>query len=658
MQTPYNMKTNILIVLLVTLSLSLSAQNVKKAYKSLEKGDYLKGKEIFKKNLAENKEHVASNFGMAMVLADDKSPYFNIVDSWQFIEIIQGRTNELTQEEIEILGEYFMATEVRKTSRPVKKKIGIAIEAVESRLIKYIREENDLEAVYAVLEKYPDYKHYDNVIHIRNQFEFRKYEKLNTMIAYIEFIEKFPEAAQVAKAKKHRNKMAFVEAKAKNTVLSYNKYIKDYSGSELLQQAIKLRNQAAFTAASSKHTLQAYEQFIAFYPDALQIPDARRHQHDLMYEKAKRIKSLEAYNEFIRMYPEGAYYIDVFNLKAADLGQQYYQQLGFSSAQFKWVKALDNNEQFETAEALAITSNNEYIVAGTTSKTDTSYTDAWIVKLDNDGKMLWNKTIGQSFNDHILNVLITSNDEVIVIGYTQVSADSSDYMGWMFMLGQDGTKKWNKNLGELEIAASAISPMDKIYLSTYKKDTIPDHFYVQAMDLKGQKVWERDYVRKGVFNAISFAANEDVLMAGSEWLVYSDPKFYIKWEDTLKVAGHYKYADMNENTISLLTCDSIDKFFQSYNLSGSKTGSATIISDENLKLVNMLTTADNNTVILSENETSSHLLKVNASGNKIGSKEIVNNLKVVSAVASKTGEVSYLLKGKDYVIITYASVGF
>jgi tetratricopeptide (TPR) repeat protein len=391
------MKNNILTALILSITIGISAQNVKKPYKMLEKGDYEKAKELFMKNLTENKEHVASNFGMAMILADDKSPYFNIVDSWQYIEIIDGRSNELNQDEIEILGEYFLETEVRKTSRPVKKKIDIAIEAVESRLIKYIREENDLEAVYAVLEKYPDYRHYDNVIHIRNQFEFRKYEKMNTKAGYEEFIAKFPEAAQVPKAERYRNKMAFEEAKAENSVLSYNKYIKDYPGSVHLQQAIKLRNTAAFAEAKSKHSLAAYEGFIALYPDALEIPEARKYQHELMYEKAKRIKSLQAYNEFIRMYPDGAYYIDVFNLKAEDLGHQYFQTLGFSSNDLNWVKALDNNEFIDEAQAFAITPQGEHVIAGTTRANDTSFTDAWIIKLDANGKMLWNKTIGQPF---------------------------------------------------------------------------------------------------------------------------------------------------------------------------------------------------------------------------------------------------------------------
>ena len=77
-------------------------------------------------------------------------------------------------------------------ARPVKKKIEYAVETIEAKLIKYIREENNLDLVYEVIKKFPEFRYYDNVIHIRNQLEFRKYEKQNTLEGYLEFIQKFP----------------------------------------------------------------------------------------------------------------------------------------------------------------------------------------------------------------------------------------------------------------------------------------------------------------------------------------------------------------------------------------------------------------------------------------------------------------------------------
>jgi hypothetical protein len=265
------------------------AQNIKRGYKQLEKLDYEKAKELFEKITEESPDDVGAHFGLAMVYADNNSGYFDIVEAWYHIHAMKENISRLTQEEIEVIGEYFINTEVRRTSRPVKKKIDIAIEAVEAKLIKYVREENNLDIAYRVLEKFPDFRHYDNIIHIRNQLEFRKYEKQNTLAGYVEFITNFPQAAQIDKAKKHIYKLAFQAAKSKNTVAAYNQYLNEYPESEYYQTAIKHRNAAAFAKVKQVNTIQAYEDFIAKYPNALEISEARVIQQNLLYQQAKRL---------------------------------------------------------------------------------------------------------------------------------------------------------------------------------------------------------------------------------------------------------------------------------------------------------------------------------------------------------------------------------
>ncbi len=654
------MKRYIYIFLLTILTASLSAQNVKKAYKYLEKSDYSKAKETFVKLLAEDKENVALNFGMAIILADESSPYFNIIDAWQYIEAIQGKENQLTQEEMEIMGEYFLNTEVRRTSRPVKKKIEIAIEAVESRLIKYIREENDLEACYEVLERYPNFIHYDNVVHIRNQFEFRKYEKLNTFAGYNEFIEKFPDAAQIDKAKRYRNEMAFEEVKVKNTVEAYNQYLFKYPKSDYTQQAYKLRNSAAFRDARKVHTLEAYEKFLTQYPDALEIAEAKKHQRDLMYEKAKRIKSLEAYNDFISMYPDGGYYLDVFNLKSGDLGMQHFRNLGFDSPDFLWAKAFDNNKYIEEAKAIVASADGGYIVAGLTRQTDTSLADAWIIKLNDKGQMAWNKTIGQPFEDDILEIMETSKGEIIAVGYTKISPDSAaKKMGWMFKLGKDGSRIWNKNLGEMNISACAISPDDKVVLSTYTEDTIPDRYFIQAYNLDGNKVTERDFVRYGHFNDIVFLNDENAFLAGTEWFSLTDKKYYIKWEDTLKIDATIMNADISPTKVFLQAKDSVNNYFVTYNIAGKKTGLyAMALKDSTDKISEVLIMPSNECLVLGENLLNSYLVKLNAAGEKVGEKYLTGKMRFRRIIKNSKGEITYLLDGDDLLVISFSSVGF
>jgi hypothetical protein len=529
------MKYIILFLSLFVFEITYS-QNIKKGFKNLEKREYEKAKESFQKIISEDHTNVGANFGMALVLADDSSTVFSIIDSWQYVEKVQSKIDNLSQEDIDIISEYFLNSEKRKTSRPAKKKIEIACEAIEARLIKYIREENNLDAVYEVIQRYPDFRYYDNVIHIRNQFEFRKYEKMNTIEGYKEFLLKFPGAAQVEKANNYIFKLAFEKAKTFNTVESYNEYIRSYPESELIQTAIKLRNAAAYNKLKIINTLQAYDQFINEYPDALEVGEARVKVQDLLYEQAKRIKSLEAYNDFIKRYPEGRYFIDIFNLKAADLGDQIIRDLKLTASSVEWARGFDDNNKIESGGVVAVTNQGEYILACNSRVNDTSNSDVWIIKLDKLGKMIWNKYIGQPFEDKVTNVLLDSKGDILVIGYTSLSADSSSMMGWMFKLGSDGKKLWNKNLGKLDINACAIDQNDHIYIGgSYADDSLQIRNYMLSVfNNEARKISERIFTGQGRINDLSINQNGQILISGSNWLSMFDNKRYLLWDDTLK----------------------------------------------------------------------------------------------------------------------------
>lgn len=640
-------------ILFISICLATQAQEIKKGFKNLEKGEYEKAQDAFQKNLSDDKNNVGANFGMALILADDQSPKFDIIDSWQYIESIEGKTGNLSQEDIEIISEYFLNTEVRRTSRPVKKKMEIAINAIEARLIKYIREENDLDAVYEVLDRYPDFPHYDNVIHIRNQFEFRKYEKQNTLAGYREFLTKFPDAAQKDKAIRHINQIAFEETKAKNTVDAYNAYIKNYPESDNLQAAIKLRNAAAYAHASSVNTLAAYENFIESYPDALEIADAKTHQQNLLYEQAKRIKSLQAYNEFINRYPDGLYFIDIFNLKATELGTNFLRENNFDNPSIVWAKGFDNNSRIESGGTIAITPEKQYIVACSTRDTDTAYADAWIIKLDENGKMLWNKTIGQAFKDTVLSVLIDSKGDILVLGYTYMSADTASRMGWLFKLGSDGKKIWNKTLGKIEINSCAIGNEDRIFIgSSIAKDTLGNHYLLSIYNKDAQKIAERSYTGRGSINDIIIKPDNQILLCGSNWLALLDNKRYMIWDETLPPeltatnsaitgTGDYYFTGYNENTI----------FYAKYSGSGKKLWLQKYDKSDSTQTIREISTiGQGNLIVLESKSDGAKIKSFSSSGTVLSVKEIFNPNNVLDAKSDDANSFLLINNGDLFVV--------
>lgn len=535
-------------VLLTIVSLSSFSQNTRRAFKLLEKADYEKAGELFSSAIEENSDNPAALFGQMLILADDSTDEFDLVKAWKNGSIITGTLDKLTPEELEYIGEYFYNTEARHINRPVRKKIEYAIETVEAKLIKYVREENNLELVYQVLKEFPDFKYYDNVIHIRNQLEFRKYEKMNTLEGYLEFIKKFPEAAQIEKALKYRNKLSFEKACNTNTVEAYKSYLAEFPDASEVNQAIRRLHAVAFDAAKRSNTIQAMEKFMAEYPVALEISEAQQLQKKLLYEYAKKIQTLEAYNEFIKKYPEGQFYIDIFNLKALDNGMRFLSANPLGSDNITWSRSFEEEENDELSSCLVVDSMNNYIVGGTVFRSDTGYTDAWLIKVNSEGKMIWNKYVGESFNDELSMVAVNRSNEIIGAGYTWTGIDSASVESWVFKLGADGTKLWSRRLGKIHITSLAVLTNGSIFTGGYLvNDSLQEVYSVSVMNEQGKRLWARTYTGRGRIVHINETPNGSIIMAGTGWYAHIDAKGYITSE--------YRF---NEND-SIIACRQGDK---------------------------------------------------------------------------------------------------
>jgi hypothetical protein len=649
---------NLLCILFGMLVLTSNGQDIKKGYKSLEKLDYEKAADAFENTLEDDIDNLGANLGLALIYADDKSPLFNIVKSWQYIDRIRGKNIELSQDDIDVLTEYFLNTEVRKTSRPVKKKIEIAMDAIEARYIKYIREENNLDVVYQTLEKYPNFPHYDNVVHIRNQFEFRKYEKMNTLEGYEEFIKKFPDAAQIDKAKRYRNQLAFNKAKSQNTVAAYTTYMAQYPESEYVQAAIKLRNAAAFADAKRINTLESLENFCMNYPDALEVAEAKTIQQNILYEKAKRVRSLQAYNEFIKKYPEGQFFVDIFNLKSIELGSQFIKDQNFTYPDIVWSRGFDNNGRIEFGGSIVESPQGEIFIACNTRENDTSFADAWVLKLDASGKMLWNKTIGQAFEDSVSHILLDSKGNLIVFGYTCLSADSASKMGWMFKLGNDGKKLWNRELGKINMDAFAIDENDKIYIGgSIETDSLGPQYALTIFNSDARKIGERTYTGRGSIDDLLITPDDDLFICGSGWLTLIDQRRYILWDavvppdltatqSALASSGDFYVAGANIKSI----------FYSRYSSTGNKVWLQNFDKpDTSLIILDIAAVTNDNLLVLETKNGSSKIKLFSKEGNLLGNKEFFDPAIPQAAVAKNAG-ITLLISDDDLILIRFSQL--
>jgi len=122
-----------------------------------------------------------------------------------------------------------------------------------------------------------------------------------------------------------------------------------------------------------------------------------------------------------------------------------------------WMLKLDENGTVQwqktyggpgddEAHAVRQTLNGGYVVAGYTASFGAGATDIWVIKLDGQGTILWQKTFGGEGTDLTFSVHPTFDGGCVVGGYTwSFGAGASDF--WVLKLSQNGTLQWQKTYG-------------------------------------------------------------------------------------------------------------------------------------------------------------------------------------------------------------------
>ena len=88
-----------------------------------------------------------------------------------------------------------------------------------------------------------------------------------------------------------------------------------------------------------------------------------------------------------------------------------------------------------------------YILAGSTDSFSQGDGDAWILKLNSDGSIDWQKTYGGSEHDRLRSIQQTFNHQGIPDGYIIAGELGVNDSLWAARLNLDGSIAWQKNYG-------------------------------------------------------------------------------------------------------------------------------------------------------------------------------------------------------------------
>jgi len=204
---------------------------------------------------------------------------------------------------------------------------------------------------------------------------------------------------------------------------------------------------------------------------------------------------------------------------------------GAGSADF-WILKLNSNGDIvwqktyggsndDIARSIQQTSDGGYIVAGETSSSGAAFIDIWIIKLTPNGDIDWQKTFGGANDDVAYSIQQTSDGGYIVAGQ---SSSLGNPLGdiWILKLASNGDVFWDKTYGTGSSTANCIrQTLDGGYIAageTYSSGTGSADFWVLKLDANGdlQPGWPKTYggTYRDAANSIQQTSDGGYIVAG------------------------------------------------------------------------------------------------------------------------------------------------
>jgi len=147
------------------------------------------------------------------------------------------------------------------------------------------------------------------------------------------------------------------------------------------------------------------------------------------------------------------------------------------------------------AYAMTGTRGGGLCTAGRTASKGAGLEDIWVVCVDGDGRLLWDRTFGGVAIDRARSIVATRDAGLVVAGATE-SKGAGEFDAWVLKLDADGELLWDRHLGGIatDWASSVVETIDGGFaIGAYTQDAsgAPYDFWIIKLDVDGNRLWDR-----------------------------------------------------------------------------------------------------------------------------------------------------------------------
>lgn len=148
-----------------------------------------------------------------------------------------------------------------------------------------------------------------------------------------------------------------------------------------------------------------------------------------------------------------------------------------SSGNLIWEKSFGGSE-IDEARGISLTSDGNYIIVGDTRSNDFNVSknngaaDLWIIKISPDGNLIWEKSFGGSSFDVARSISKTQDNGFIISGSSRstdgdILTNQGQNDAWVLKIDANANLEWQKTIGgsEVDFAYDALEINDKTIIA-------------------------------------------------------------------------------------------------------------------------------------------------------------------------------------------------
>jgi hypothetical protein len=193
-----------------------------------------------------------------------------------------------------------------------------------------------------------------------------------------------------------------------------------------------------------------------------------------------------------------------------------------------------------------------YVLTGWTDSYGQGRNDLYLVRIDANGNVLWESNFGgtQNNSDDIgEGVALTLDGNIIATGVS--NAFGNAYQRYIVKVDMNGNLIWETTIGKGTYeSASKVFPVSDGYIVGGNEGIfVGDEYYVMKIDIDGNLVWDSVYTNTGKRFRCMTPTSDNGFVLGGSYILKVDQNGVAQWSDN--TLGHTE-ADVYEDIYSII----------------------------------------------------------------------------------------------------------